>query len=257
MLTRITAHLRRLGICLALLMFLTSSACAAGGSAGGASPSHTPAPAPARQRPLSGPLTYVALGASDAVGVGSNQPGSQGYVPLIATHLPRGSHLVNLGISGIRLHQALTQELPVALATAPNLVTIWLVANDFVGQVSYDDYMHDLDSLLARLRAQTHAAAYMADLPDLTRLPAFAGLTPAQKAGLRQRILRWNAGIDGLAVRYGITLVDLYSHGSQLTAHPEFISGDGFHPSSAGYVQLADIFWQAIQSGHPVPEQAA
>src|SRR5690242_10978437 len=77
-----------------------------------------------------GPVTYVALGASDAVGVGSNVPGAQGYVPLVAAHLPKGSHLINLGISGIHLHEALSQELPLALSTSPNLVTIWLVAND-------------------------------------------------------------------------------------------------------------------------------
>src|SRR4249920_656036 len=58
-----------------------------------------------------GPVTYVALGASDAVGIGSNEPGSQGYVPLVAAHLPKGSHLINLGISGIQLHEALSEEL--------------------------------------------------------------------------------------------------------------------------------------------------
>ncbi|HLJ35226.1 MAG TPA: hypothetical protein VKU38_16350, partial [Ktedonobacteraceae bacterium] len=55
-----------------------------------------------------GPITYVALGASDAVGVGSDQPATQGYVPLLYKQLPAGSHLLNLGISGIHLHGALT-----------------------------------------------------------------------------------------------------------------------------------------------------
>src|SRR5438094_2367938 len=81
------------------------------------------------------PVTYVALGASDAVGIGSNIPGSQGYVPLVAAHLPKGSHAINLGISGVHLHEALTEELPLALNLAPNLVTIWLVSNDFMAGV--------------------------------------------------------------------------------------------------------------------------
>ncbi len=195
---------------------------------------------------LSKPITYVALGASDAVGVGSDVPGAQGYVPLIAARLPKGSHMLDLGISGIHLHEALSEELPLALSTSPDLVTIWLVANDFIGSVSYHDYMQDLTTLLSQLRARTRARIFMANLPDLTRLPAFAGQTADQKAQMLQGIQQWNAGIAQQAARYSVTLVDLFSHGSELTAHPEYISGDGFHPSPAGYVQLANLFWQAI-----------
>ncbi|HXL36494.1 MAG TPA: GDSL-type esterase/lipase family protein [Ktedonobacteraceae bacterium] len=196
-----------------------------------------------------GPVTYVALGASDAVGIGSNIPGSQGYVPLVAAHLPKKSHLINLGISGIQLHQALSQELPLALSTSPNLITIWLVANDFIGGVTYDNYFHDLNFLLQDVHVSTHARIVMANLPDLTRLPAFANDTPSQKAQMLVAIQKWNKEIAQLAKKYGVALVDLFSQGSQITAHPEYISGDGFHPSPAGYVQLANYFWQVIEGG--------
>jgi lysophospholipase L1-like esterase len=192
-------------------------------------------------------VTYVALGASDAVGIGSNIPGSQGYVPLVATHLPKGSHLINLGIIGIQLHQALSQELPLALTTSPNLITIWLVANDFIDGVTYDSYVHDLSYLLHQLHVSTHARIVMANLPDMTRLPAYANETPSQKAQMIVAIQKWNKGIAELAKQYGVALVDLFSQGSQITAHPEYISGDGFHPSPTGYVQLANYFWRVIE----------
>jgi lysophospholipase L1-like esterase len=194
-----------------------------------------------------GPVTYVALGASDAVGIGSNIPGSQGYVPLVAAHLPKGSHLINLGISGIQLHEALSQELPLALTTSPNLITIWLVANDFIGGVTYDNYLHDLNTLLQQLQVSTRARVVMANLPDLTRLPAFANESSSQKFQMLLAIQQWNRSIAQLAKKYGVVLVDLFSQGSRLTAHPEYISGDGFHPSPSGYVQLANYFWQAIR----------
>jgi acyl-CoA thioesterase I len=194
-----------------------------------------------------GPVTYVALGASDAVGVGSDVPGAQGYVPLVAAHLPKKSHLINLGISGIQLHQALSQELPLALSTSPNLVTIWLVANDFIGGVTYDQYFHDLNLLLQELHKGTHARIVIANLPDLTRLPAFSHETLAQKAQMLVAIQQWNKEIALLAKQYGVALVDLFSQGSQITAHPQYISGDGFHPSPSGYVQLADYFWRVIE----------
>jgi len=196
---------------------------------------------------IGGPITYAALGASDAVGIGSNIPGSQGYVPLIATHLPKGSHLINLGISGIQLHEALSRELPLALTTSPNLITIWLVANDFIGGVTYDNYVYDLNTLLQRLKMSAHARVVMANLPDLTRLPAFENEASLQKSQTLLAIQQWNKGIAQLAKKYGVVLVDLFSQGSQLTAHPEYISGDGFHPSPSGYVQLANYFWQAIK----------
>lgn len=194
-----------------------------------------------------GPITYVALGASDAVGMGADQPATQGYVPLLYNKLPAGSHLLNLGVSGIHLHGALTQELPIALSTSPNLITIWLVANDFVGGVTYNDYMTDLNTLLSQLHTQTHAAVVMANLPDLSLLPAFANDTAAQKAQMRQEIMHWNAGIAALANHYDVKLVDLYTQQSVLTSHPDYVSGDGFHPSALGYAQLANLFWQAIK----------
>ncbi|GLV57442.1 hypothetical protein KDH_42780 [Dictyobacter sp. S3.2.2.5] len=232
----------------AFMLFL--SAC--GGSS---SPAKTKQPATtptattvASTKLLNGPLVYVALGASDAVGVGSQQPGSQGYVPLISDRLPRGSHMINLGVSGIHLHEALTKELPLALNTDPQLITIWLVTNDFIAGVPYNDYMHDLDSMLQQLHSQTQARMVMANLPDLTRLPAFARNSAAQKTQMRSQIQRWNASIASLAHKYGVTLVDLTAENSLLTSHPEYISGDGFHPSAAGYVQLSNLFWQAIKS---------
>src|SRR6185312_10124429 len=228
----------------ALLLTFLFSACASGGNTDVAHKTPTPSAhqtataQPTKSTTLQRPVTYVALGASDAVGVGSNQPGSQGYVSLVAAHLPKGSRSINLGMSGIHLHEALKEELPLALSTSPNLVTIWLVANDFVAGISYSAYIQDLNTLLQQLHTRTHARVVMANLPDLTRLPAFADQTAVQKTRMLQAIQRWNAGIAQAATHYGVILVDLFSQGSKLTAHPEYISADGFHPSARGYVQL-------------------
>ena len=242
-------HFSWLLVILALLLV----ACSSGPSQGTGGNTHPTQKAVGTQsKPFfspEGPVTYVALGASDAVGVGSNVPGSQGYVPLVAAHLPKGSHLINLGISGIHLHEAISQELPLALSTSPNLVTIWLVANDFIAGVTYDQYFQDLNFLLQKLQKGTHARVVMANLPDLARLPAFSNETPAQRAQMIVGIQRWNREIALLAKQYNVALVDLFSQGSQITTHPEYISGDGFHPSPSGYVQLADYFWRVIENG--------
>src|SRR5690242_13196382 len=84
-----------------LVIIFLFAACATDGATASLPAAHPKAAAtqpPATVHIPSGPITYVALGASDAVGVGSNQPGAQGYVPLVAARLPKGSHLLNLGI---------------------------------------------------------------------------------------------------------------------------------------------------------------
>ena len=236
---------------LVLLLVLVLLIAACGGAPAAQAPIATATPdlqPVSGQQILASAVTYVALGASDAVGVGTTQPATQGYVPLIEQQLPQGSHLVNLGISGIQLHQALTQELPLALTTNPKLITIWLVANDFVGHVPYASYMQDLNTLLQQLRAGTKARIVMANLPDLTLLPAFSQLTTQQKTTMRAQIQHWNAGIATIAAKYHVAIVDLYSQRSLLTSHPEYVSGDGFHPSPAGYAVLAKLFWQEIKA---------
>lgn len=210
-----------------------------------------PRPTPARSVgaiDFKKPVTYVALGASDAVGVGSNVPASQGYVPLIARHLAGGSHMLDLGVSGILLHEALSRELPQVLNSSPQLITVWLVANDFIGGVSYQSYISDLNSLLSQLHTKTQARIVMANLPDITRLPALRNQTPSQKTLILQAVKHWDQGIAQAATRYDVTLVDLLQDGSEITDHPEYISSDGFHPSTQGYARLANLFWQAIRA---------
>jgi acyl-CoA thioesterase I len=204
--------------------------------------------------PAGAHVIYVALGASDAVGVGAGDPATQGYVPLLTQRLQQVSptQTFNLGISGITLHPALSQELPLAFSDHPTLVTIWLAANDFRTCVPLQSYAADLDTLLGQLQNQTQAHIFVANLPDLTLLPAFQNGAPGAGACVRRvtadevrsLIVQWNGAIRAAAAAHGAILVDLYT--SDLVSHPEYVSSDGFHPSSAGYARLADLFWSQL-----------
>ena len=195
------------------------------------------------------PLVYVAIGASDAIGVGASAPEQDGWVPLLRDRLPDDSTLVNLGVSGSKLSEALEQQLPVALAAQPDLVTVWLAANDLTGRVPLEAYTADLDRLLAALDT-TGATVLLGNLPDLAQLPALRAVDPTL---VRQEVDAWNAAIAEVASHHRVILVDLRTTWQELAAHPEYVAADGFHPSSLGHARLAERFWQALQaSGAPL-----
>ncbi len=204
-------------------------------------------------------MIYVALGALDAVGVGADNPNTQGYVPRIIADLPSDAYALNLGISGATLHDALGEELPQALAAHPTLVTVWLAGNDFKGCTDLTSYTADFNTLLDTLRSSTKAQVFVANLPDMSLLPAmqpgsqglggcFAGAT---QASIRAQTQQWNTSIAASVAARDDVLVDLFT--GQLANHPEYISGDGFHPSSAGYAAIATLFWGQILAHHAVP----
>lgn len=244
-------------LALVLLVF-TLMLAACGGASAPSATIHQPTATPsATAKPT---VSYVALGASDAVGVGADNPNTQGYVPIIISRLPKGSAALNLGISGITLHNALTQELPEVAGAQPTFITVWLVGNDFRDCTSLQQYAADLNTLLTTLHDQTHAQVFVANTPDMSLLPYFQDGAPqggacvqgASVAQVHTQVLQWNQVIDPIVTEHGDVLVDLYN--TDFAHHPEYISSrDGFHPSNEGYARLADLFWTQVLAHKAVP----
>jgi lysophospholipase L1-like esterase len=205
--------------------------------------------------PASGPLVvqqppavrqlYVAIGASDTYGIGTDDPRTQSWPADLSNQLSQGTRLVNLGIPAIHAHEALNIELPVALDAHPNLVTVWLAVNDLADNVPLANYEQDLDHLLNRLHtALPHVRIAVANVPDLSYLPRFQG---ENHQLLEQQIQAYNTVIAKVVVRNQVILVDLYRLANEMATHPEYISEDGFHPNALGYTLLAQIFYQVLQ----------
>jgi lysophospholipase L1-like esterase len=241
---------------LGALLGVLLAGCGATGGGAGASPAATSiatATTPATATPGAPAVRYVALGASDAVGVGASDPNHTGYVPILISRLPKGASALNLGISGETLRGALSSELPQAIQARPTLITVWLVGNDFKGCVSLAQYSADLDTLLAQLQTKTSAKVFVANAPDFSLLPAIQQAAAvgvfcnrsASQASIRAETIQWNQAIDAAVAAHHDTLIDLYN--ANLAGHPDYISSsDGFHPSDAGYLSLANLFWTAI-----------
>jgi lysophospholipase L1-like esterase len=187
--------------------------------------------------------TYVAIGASDAFGIGTDDPDRDNWPTVLASTLGPSVHLINLGIPDATVADAQQEELSVALDNHPNIVTVWLAVNDLLDGVPLATYSQQLRSLLHDLHTRTRARVFVGNVPDLALLPRFTNLDPAV---LATHVAQWNAAIAVDCAAEGAHLVDLYSGWNELAQHPEYVAPDGLHPSTAGAFVLAGVFAAAI-----------
>ncbi|HEV8670866.1 MAG TPA: GDSL-type esterase/lipase family protein [Candidatus Limnocylindria bacterium] len=210
-----------------------------------AAPSATPTPSPTAA------IRYVAIGASDTVGVGASDPATGSWPARVAKLLPPGSAFVNVGVSGSIALQARSAQLPGAVAQKPTVVSIWLAVNDMNATIEPASFANDLGAIVDALVSGTEAKIFVGNVPDLRPVPAYKD---ADKAALFRLISAYNATIAAIAAKYPVrvVLVDLFTGSAELVSTIT-VSGDGFHPSDAGYQLIADRFAAAMRaSGIPL-----
>jgi lysophospholipase L1-like esterase len=198
-----------------------------------------------------GAIRYVAIGASDTVGVGATDPATGSWPARVAKLLPPGSAFVNVGVSGSIALQARTAQLPGAIAQRPTVVSIWLAVNDMNATIEPASYANELGAIVDALVRGTEAKIFVGNVPDVRPVPAYKD---ADKAALFGLINAYNAAIASIVAKYPgrVFAVDLFT-GSAALVSTLTVSTDGFHPSDAGYQLIADRFVEAMkQNGVPL-----
>jgi lysophospholipase L1-like esterase len=216
-------RLRRRATC--LLITLMTAAC--GGVA--LDPGHVPAP------------SLVAVGASDVVGIGANRPDHEGWAPVLASLMPEGTRFRKVGVSGWQAHQVRDFGLPDVLHAQPDTVVLWVGVNDFLAGKPLPRFEQELAAILGELAA-TEARVVVLNLPDLDGLPAFR----SQTSRIRRELPNWQRTVAEQCRRHGAQVIDLAAVSGEVAAHPEYLSSDGFHPSTVGYRRLAEIIFAAL-----------
>ncbi len=237
---------------LLLLMVVALAACSMGNGTTPRTSGGTPvatAPSGTATSTPNPALTYVAIGASDAFGVGTADPNRDNWPAILSRKLAisgRPIHLVNLGIPGATAALAVRDELPVALDAQPVVVTIWLGVNDLDQGVTLDTFIQGLRSLIRALAQSGQTRVFVGNLPELSLLPYFTARD--NPATLRQETRQWNTAIASACAIEGATLVDIFGGWGELASHPDYISQDGLHPSSLGAERLATLFAEAMRA---------
>jgi acyl-CoA thioesterase-1 len=189
-------------------------------------------------------IRYLALGGSDAIGVGAIPP-TEGYVFLIEDELEDRAddvQLVNLGVPRGDV-AAIERVLEGFLATGeePDLVTLWVGPNDVIRGDDPEDFEGDLEDILEQLREETDAVVVMANIPELTDLPRFREEPDPDVT--EDRVEAFNEAIERQAERFDVPIVDLHEE----DVEDDLVSDlDGFHPNNEGHRRIAEEFLEVI-----------
>ncbi len=189
-------------------------------------------------------FVYLALGASDVIGVGAI-PLTEGYVYLISQDLEQripGTFLISLGIPGARI-DALSDQVRLAkhLGGEADVATVWVGANDLIQGMDPSRFQSDLRQLLRRVQSSLSTVVVIATLPDLTQLSPFrAAPNPAVTEA---RVKAFNRAIEVEGPYVSASIVNVFNE----TSPDDFVvDADGFHPTKAGHRRMADLFRKTI-----------
>lgn len=280
--------MRILGAALCCAVVLLASACSSSDS----SPT-----APSGPPPAGSAIVYSVVGASDAIGFGSSQPcflfedcNGTGYVWVVGRALRAQNYSVtisNLGIPAAVISRRfqdlgtqngrtiggnfIDQQMPFVRSNA-GLVTIFAGANDvntitaalgngaggsdptaYVDQ-KVSEFGADYQTLLNGIRQQApQARIIVINLPNLAALPYLATASLPQKQAAQRASVRMTTTV--INTLPGVTVIDLMCDARVYQS--SFYSGDGFHPSDAGYATLGNEIVRAFtSSSYPAPSSS-
>jgi lysophospholipase L1-like esterase len=207
-----------------------------------------------------GAEVLVAVGASETVGVGADDPATQAWPRVLHDTALPDSRLVDVGVSGSTLGAALDAQLPRALAARPDVVTVWLAVNDAIAGVPLPRYERQLTRLVRALRHGGRTEVLVGNVPDLWRLPAYRACLPGRegrpvdgvgcqlpvvpaRSQVKAAVGAFNVAIERVVRAQGAHLVDLAGEDdlARLTA------ADGFHPSTEGHREIARAFARVLR----------
>ena len=192
--------------------------------------------------------SFVALGDSFTEGMGDPHADGtrlRGWADRFAERLAADRpalRYANLAVRGKRLREVAAEQIPLAVAMRPDLVSIFAGGNDLLWiRTDPDVLAQQADDAVAQLRrARCHVLLFTGFDPQ-----AFPGLRL-----IRGKVAAYNMHLRAIAQRRGCRLVDLWS--MTMLADPREWSPDRLHLAPDGHRRVALLACEVI--GAPVSE---
>lgn len=188
--------------------------------------------------------SFVAVGDSFTEGLDDRYPdgsGYRGWADIVAAELAARSgdvfRYANLAVRGRLFPQVVSEQVPLAAAMAPDLVSFAAGGNDMLRR-HFDPaaLLDSFDKVVGQLR-ETGADVLVFRFADVTtRLPGRRMILP--------RLAVLNRAVGDVAERHGARLVDMWS---DHTFHdPRLWSVDRLHLNAAGHLRVAALVLRAL-----------
>ncbi len=186
-------------------------------------------------------LQWTALGDSFTAGIAT---GERTWPELIASSAGHRLRLDNLARAGATVAEVRREQLPAAIAAAPDVLTVICGGNDVIASVrpELERVAEELDELLGALRAALPRTAMVtATYPPIG--PA-AGVRPRTRERIERGLAGVNEAVRAAAATHGLDCVELAGHpGSSRSGN---YADDGIHPSPLGHREAARTLAPAI-----------
>lgn len=192
---------------------------------------------------------YVALGDSFTEGVGDwhdpSPNGVRGWADRVAEQLILADDswgYANLAIRGRKMRQILSEQIDLALALEPTLVTIYAGANDILRpRVDIDALMEEYDAGIARLAA-SGAAVVM--------FTGFDSSGSAVFGKTRGRTAIYNELVREIADRHGVDIVDYWR--LREFQNWGYWDTDRMHMAASGHTLMAMRVLEVLKASHSI-----
>jgi len=191
------------------------------------------------------PPSVIAFGDSTCVGTGARAGGYVDDIHHRVQEIRPGTRLESYCRNGATVADVLHDQLT-RWRGKGGVVLVGVGANDVTAGIGAETFASRFEELVREIGARQPEVFVISNIPDASLAPA---VPPSFKATVNQRIRQFNAVIAQVAARGGAVVFDTFALSQQLLPrHREFFSGDGYHPSDAGYRAWADHLWPLVAS---------
>jgi len=192
-------------------------------------------------------IRYAAIG--DSYTIGESVKEQERFPNLLVRDLKiKGVSLeivINPAVTGWTTQDLLDKERPLYLSSNPEFATLCIGVNDWVQEVSAEDYRSKLQYILDQM---------LSVLPSKDRLlivniPDF-GITPegpkySKGRDISAGLAHFNDIIDDEAKIRGLKVVDVFDVSKEMEKDPTLVAEDGLHPSAKEYELWEELIFPA------------